>query len=164
MHSTGSIQSDHVYLVGECNSSQDCHINIPFLGAFPFEPLRYTVSKLSIAGSGITIYVVQVNFAGINVSITVDTLAPTIRTFLEPKFYHHDFPLYDIQGLPWGSHFIDVALLDCQYNSSNRFAYPNGTSGLAFDRAVINDWQQISPSPAMTPIPSSSGGSRVANT
>src|ERR1700727_1778629 len=110
---------------------------------------------LSISGSGITIYVVQVNFAGINVSVTVDSQPPAIRTFPEPEYYQHNFSLFDIQELPLGNHIIDVALLDCQYNVSNRFAYTNGTSGLAFDSAVIND-QQISP-----PLPTSSGGSRA---
>jgi hypothetical protein len=115
-----------------------------------------------ITGSGITIYVVQVNFAGINVSVTVDALPPSIRTFLEPKFYQHNFPLFDIQGLTSGDHTIDVALLDCQYNASNLFAYPNGTSALAFDYAIINDQQIVTTSaPATSSTASSSSGSRA---
>jgi len=112
--------------------------------------------------SGITIYVVQVNFAGINVSVSVDSLLPSIRTFLEPKFYQHNFPLFDIQGLTSGDHTIDVALLDCQYNASNLFAYPNGTSALAFDYATINDQQIVTTSaPATSSTASSSSGSRA---
>jgi hypothetical protein len=112
-----------------------------------------------------------VNFAGINASIIVDTLAPQTRTFLEPLFYQHNFPLFDSQELPWGDHIVDVALLDCQYNASNLFSYHNGTSGLAFDYAVIND-QQLSPavppmtSPSVTSTltPSSSSHTRTVNT
>jgi len=116
-----------------------------------------------------------VNFAGINVSIIVDALPPQTCTFLEPQFYQHNFPLFDFQGLPWGDHIVDVALLDCQYNASNRFAYPNGTSGLAFDYAVINDLQlspaappmtslPVTSSPVATLTPSSSSHTRAVNT
>jgi len=128
--------------VGECNSSQNCHLRIPFIG------------------SGITIYVVQVNFAAINVSVTVDSLLPAIRTFPEPQWYLHNFSLFDIQELPSGSHTVDVALLDSQYNANDKYVYTNGTSALAFDFAIIND-QLISSSstPVTSPPSSSSSGS-----
>ena len=98
------------------------------------------------------------HFAGINVIITVDSLLPS----LEPKFYRHNFPLFDIQALTLASHAIDVALLNCQYNASNLFAYPNGTSALAFDYAVINNRQVVSTStPDTSSAASSSSGSRA---
>ena len=113
-----------------------------------------------LAGSGITIYVVQVNFAAINVSVTVDSLQPTIRTFPEPQWYLHNFSLFDIQELPSGNHTIDLALLDTQYNTGDKYAYTNGTSALAFDYAIVND-QLISPSstPVTSPAQSSSSSS-----
>lgn len=100
------------------------------------------------SGSGITIYVVQVNFAAINVSITVDSLSPTIRTFPEPQFYQHNFSLFQILELPTGSHIIDIALLDSQYGSGDKYAYTNGTSALVFDYAVVDQDDITVPNPS----------------
>ncbi|KAF7981269.1 hypothetical protein HWV62_34161 [Athelia sp. TMB] len=127
-------------------------------------------------GSGITIYIVQVNFAAVNVSIVVDNLQPTYRTYAEPQYYLHNFSLFDIQELPSGPHTVNIALLDSSYSSGDRYAYPNGTSALVFDYAVVNEINvagsstpstaapQPSATPSTTPAPAPAPSSSASKT
>ncbi|KAF7971903.1 hypothetical protein HWV62_19465 [Athelia sp. TMB] len=117
-------------LVGECNTSQNCSMVIPF------------------QGSGITLYIVQVNFSAVNVSITVDNLQPEYQVYPEAG-YLHNVTLFNVQGLPFGPHTISVGLLDYAYTSRDAYAYKNGTSTLVFDFAVVNE-----ASASITPGPS----------
>lgn len=96
------------------------------------------------AGSGITLYIVQVNYSAINVSVTVDSLQPAYRSYPEAG-YVHNVSLFDIQELPSGPHTVSVKLLDYTYSSDDGYAYGNGTSSLVFDSAVINQADVASP-------------------
>ncbi|KAF7968829.1 hypothetical protein HWV62_29234 [Athelia sp. TMB] len=110
---------------------------IPFHGALVHaHPLYCDLSSAS--GSGITLYIVQVNFSAINVSITVDSLQPAYRSYPEAG-YVHNVSLFDVQELPSGPHTVNVALLNYVYSSDDAYAYGNGTSALVFDFAVVNE-------------------------
>ncbi|KZP03730.1 hypothetical protein FIBSPDRAFT_458592 [Athelia psychrophila] len=112
---------DQTSTVGECVTAQNCTMTIPF------------------QGSGIEIFVVQVNYAALNVSIVVDTLLPSYHYYAEPQYYLHNFSLFQIEELPTGFHTVTIKLLDSQYASGDRYAYVNGTSALVFDYATVNE-------------------------
>ncbi|KAF7970653.1 hypothetical protein HWV62_23348 [Athelia sp. TMB] len=132
-------------LVGECNTSQNCSMVIPF------------------QGSGITLYIVQVNFSAVNVSITVDNLQPEYQVYPEAG-YLHNVTLFNVQGLPFGPHTISVGLLDYAYTSRDAYAYKNGTSTLVFDFAVVNEASaSITPGPSTAaPAPTQKSSSSTS--
>lgn len=115
-----------------------------------------TCRQQSGPGSGIDIMVVQVNFTAINVSIAVDSLPPTI-TEVPERGYLHNFSLFAIQELPWGPHSVVVTLLDYTYPTTAGYVYTNGTSGLVFDYAIINEENLAATSSSAQP--SATGGS-----
>ncbi|KZP20677.1 hypothetical protein FIBSPDRAFT_1044709 [Athelia psychrophila] len=129
-----SASYDQTSAVGECVTSQNCTMTIPF------------------QGSGIEIMVVQVNYAALNVSIVVDTLLPSYHYYAEPQYYLHNFSLFQIQELPTGFHTVTIKLLDSQYASGDRYAYVNGTSALVFDYATVNEINIASGSTPSTAI------------
>ncbi|KZP03732.1 hypothetical protein FIBSPDRAFT_1055111 [Athelia psychrophila] len=127
-------QTRYAAILGECVTAQNCTMTIPF------------------QGSGIEIFVVQVNYAALNVSIVVDTLLPSYHYYAEPQYYLHNFSLFQIQELPTGFHTVTIKLLDSQYASDDRYAYVNGTSALVFDYATVNEINIASGSTPSTAI------------
>ncbi|KZP20656.1 hypothetical protein FIBSPDRAFT_932122 [Athelia psychrophila] len=137
-----SASYDQTSTVGECVTSQNCTMTIPF------------------QGSGIEIMVVQVNYAALNVSIVVDNLLPSYQHYPE-NIYVHNFSLFQIQELPTGPHTIMITLLDNQYASGDKFPYTNGTSAFVFDYATVNE---LDVSSGSTPSTGAGGPSATGST
>lgn len=124
-------------------------MDIPFIGnLFLIEHFGHS-SKLSVSGSGITLYAAH-DLEFVHVSVTLDGNANSASiTSIDPKSsgpVEYNVSIYDIQSLSSGNHHITVQLLPGP-----------GNPQLWFDFAAVNDTQpSASPSPSATSGPSHS--------
>ena len=84
-----------------------------------------------LAGSGITIYVLQAGAQGINASLTIDGGAPRYNVLDAPpgpSFYVANVTLFSVQGMTTGNHMATMTVLN----------WDNIFSGMMFDYALIN--------------------------
>lgn len=103
--------------------------------------LDNVIEKIITLGRGIAIQIVQLgprnNSPGLatNVSITLDAQPPAIKTLYPTTFNQFNVTLYGVEGLAWGDHTLDIALMSMIYPGRN-FLY--GTE-MMFDYAIVND-------------------------
>ena len=113
-----------------CKISDNCQVQIPFSGKSVTTCTERRDSR-SLAGSGITIYVLQAGAQGINASLTIDEGAPTYNVLPAPpgpSFYIPNVTLFSVQGMTTGNHTATMTVLN----------WDNIFSGMMFDYAWIN--------------------------
>lgn len=99
------------------------------------------VIEIFAPGTGIAVQVVQLgprnNSAGLatNVNITLDAKPPDTKTLYPITSIRYNVTLYNIGGLTWGDHTLDIALMSMVYPGRT---VPYGTE-MMFDYAIVND-------------------------
>jgi hypothetical protein len=99
------------------------------------------VIEIFAPGTGIAVQVVQLgprnNSAGLatNVNITLDAKPRDTKTLYPITSTRYNVTLYDIEGLTWGDHTLDIALMSMVYPGRT---VPYGTE-MMFDYAIVND-------------------------
>ncbi|KAF8432436.1 hypothetical protein L210DRAFT_3633417, partial [Boletus edulis BED1] len=113
-------------LVAACTVENNCQITFPF------------------TGSGLSVYVVQAGFQGVNAKLTIDggqSVTATLHPPTPPSYQTPNVLLFDLQSLPSADHTATINLLNWQ----------NGTTSLYFDYALVNESHvQIPVSPPTT--------------
>ncbi|KAI6138949.1 hypothetical protein BKA82DRAFT_598504 [Pisolithus tinctorius] len=128
--------------VAACMAEDECQAEIPF------------------AGTGITIYVLNAGFQGVNASLSVDgkySVNGTVPPPTPPSYQTPRVSLLAIQSLPYDYHIATLSILD--WDGSNTSLY--------FDYALIEDANiqtTTSQLPTLTPTPAPPASSSLAST
>ncbi|KAI6038436.1 hypothetical protein EDC04DRAFT_2695214 [Pisolithus marmoratus] len=124
---------NETYCLGRCMTDDECEAQIPF------------------AGTGITIYVTNAGFQGVNASLSVDgvhSINGTIPPPTSPSYQTPRVSLLAIQSLAYAYHIATLSILD----------WDGGNTSLYFDYAMIEDStatsQPLTPTPTTSAIPS----------
>ncbi|KAI6164198.1 hypothetical protein EDD17DRAFT_1562744 [Pisolithus thermaeus] len=119
---------DENYAVASCMTADECQAQIPF------------------AGTGITIYVMNAGFQGVNASLSVDgaySVNGTIPPPTPPSFQTPRVSLLAIQSLAYAYHIATLSILD----------WDAGNTSLYFDYALVEDSNiQVTTSQSSTPV------------
>ncbi|KAI6110142.1 hypothetical protein F5141DRAFT_1119110 [Pisolithus sp. B1] len=119
---------DENYAVASCMTADECQAQIPF------------------AGTGITIYVMNAGFQGVNASLSVDgaySVNGTIPPPTPPSFQTPKVSLLAIQSLAYAYHIATLSILD----------WDAGNTSLYFDYALVEDSNiQVTTSQSSTPV------------
>lgn len=100
-------------------------VSVPVLAVIPTQPHD------TLAGSGITIYVLQAGPQGINASVTIDGGSPLYNVLpapTGPNFYVPNVTLFSIQGITTGKHTATMIVQN----------WDSISSWMMFDYAAIN--------------------------
>lgn len=128
---------DQSYVVASCMTADECQAQIPF------------------AGTGITIYVTNAGFQGVNASLSVDgaySVNGTIPPPTPPSYQTPRVSLLAIQSLAYAYHIATLSILD----------WETGNTSLYFDYAMVEDstvqtttsqLSTLATTPSATPFP-----------
>ncbi|KIK18766.1 hypothetical protein PISMIDRAFT_177754 [Pisolithus microcarpus 441] len=105
---------DENYALAACETADECQAQIPF------------------AGTGITIYVMNAGFQGVNASLSIDgasSVNGTIPPPTPPSYQTPRVSLLAIQSLAYAYHMATLSILD----------WDGGNTSLYFDYALVED-------------------------